>query len=154
MEAHARNTGRRVVSVPLTVHTASIHKSKITRPACRSTTASQSKDRAPAAETQRLAAAPFITSDPRPVSGRKTHTHTRTHENTLGHLVNELKKKNTPSVLYKRTKVFLTDNYHFCLSPCLPPGMPPIYLTFFSHSSHSGAPSAPPELSLSQSCLS
>lgn len=82
MDAH--NTGHRVVLVPLTVHTVSIHKSKITRPACSRTTASQSKDRAPAAETQRLAAAPFMTSDPRPVSGRKAHTHTHTHRKHTG----------------------------------------------------------------------
>lgn len=59
---------------------ASIHRSKITIPAYSggSTPASQSKGRHPPAETQRLPAALFITTDPRPVSGnvKDTQTHT------------------------------------------------------------------------------
>jgi len=70
-----------------TAHMASIHKSKITLPACSSSTSpvSQSKGRVPPGETQRLPAALFITSDPRPVRVHVEDTHTNTHTHTHIH---------------------------------------------------------------------
>lgn len=117
---------------------ASIHKSKITLPACSSSSvpASQSKDRVPPAETQRLAAALFITSDPRPVSGHvkdtRTHTHIHTHPRPFSgcikkHAVRPVQENK--SLLNRQLEFLLVYIY-----ACLPS---------FSPYSHSGPPLHP-----------
>lgn len=117
---------------------ASIHKSKITLPACSSSSvpASQSKGRVPPAETQRLAAALFITSDPRPVSGHvkdtRTHTHIHTHTGPFSGCI----KKHAVSPV-QENKSLLNRQLEFLLVyiyACLPS---------FSPYSHSGPPLHP-----------
>ena len=134
-------------------HMASIHKSKRTLPACSGSAApvSQSNGTVLLAETQRLPAALFITTDPRPVSGHVKDTHRH-----AGPFSVCIKKHAVSPVQENKNRWLEILPLHPCMPslfiPCSlfplwpppPPPCPPL---------PSMSLSAPPELNLLQACL-